>query len=243
MVQYSLSYNKDGAAKSIISQYCKSLKILIMAIFTIDGDHKELTGWPSMCPFCHNHVSPGVKSFYRYDKSLEAFVICPNPSCKHGFIAYFVQEANLNYKYLNQNSVGTPMKMFFEEIIEGISPQFVLIYNQAYFSEQHKLLEISGVGYRKSLEFLLKDYLISKNNENKEDIEGLLLGKCIQKYITNDRIKSVAKRAAWLGNDETHYVRKWEGKNLADLKKLIDLTVHWIGMEMLTDSFGDEMPD
>jgi hypothetical protein len=49
-------------------------------------------------------------------------------------------------------------------------------------------------------------------------------------------------RAVWIGNDVTHYIRKWEGKNLEDLKKLIELTVHWIEMEALSKSFEDEMP-
>ena len=32
-------------------------------------------------------------------------------------------------------------------------------------------------------------------------------------------------------------------KNLTDLKKLIDLTLHWVEMEKLTESFEDEMPE
>ncbi len=69
------------------------------------------------------------------------------------------------------------------------------------------------------------------------------LAACIAKYVTNDRIKATAARAAWLGNDESHYVRKWEDKDLEDLKKLIQLTVHWIEMEELTDIAIREMPE
>lgn len=69
------------------------------------------------------------------------------------------------------------------------------------------------------------------------------LGNCIKSYVDDSRIKTVAQRAVWLGNDETHYIRKWEGKNLNDLKKLIELTVHWIEMERLTESFKEEMPE
>ena len=52
----------------------------------------------------------------------------------------------------------------------------------------------------------------------------------------------MAERAIWLGNDETHYVRVWEAQSLADLKKLISLTLHWIEMEELTNSFEVNMP-
>ena len=61
------------------------------------------------------------------------------------------------------------------------------------------------------------------------------LGKCISDYVASDRVKQVAARAVWLGNDETHYLRKWEGKDLEDLEILIELTVHWIQMEELTE--------
>jgi hypothetical protein len=50
------------------------------------------------------------------------------------------------------------------------------------------------------------------------------------------------KRAAWLGNDETHYVRKWEDKDLNDQKSLIEVTVHWIEMEAITNKILSEMP-
>lgn len=41
----------------------------------------------------------------------------------------------------------------------------------------------------------------------------------------------------WLGNDETHYVRKWEASDISDLKMLIDLTAHWMTSELLTERY------
>ena len=52
----------------------------------------------------------------------------------------------------------------------------------------------------------------------------------------------MATRASWLGNDETHYQRKWEDQDLEDLKKVLQLTVHWISMEELTESVIKKMP-
>jgi hypothetical protein len=53
----------------------------------------------------------------------------------------------------------------------------------------------------------------------------------------------MAKRATWLGNDETHYVRTWEGKDLKDLKTLIRLTIHWVEMEAETERYEQEMQE
>ena len=101
---------------------------------------------------------------------------------------------------------------------------------------------IAGPGYRKALEFLVKDYLCHSIPDKADKIKQLQLGLCIETYVDHDKIKQMAKRAAWLGNDETHYVRKWEDKDLEDLKKTLELTVHWIAMEELTKCVLTGMP-
>jgi hypothetical protein len=89
----------------------------------------------------------------------------------------------------------------------------------------------------------VKDYAIGKHADKTSEIQKKPLAACIREYIDDKRIKSVAERATWLGNDETHYVRKWEGKNLHDLKALIRLTVHWLEMEAETERIVKEMPE
>lgn len=59
--------------------------------------------------------------------------------------------------------------------------------------------------------------------------------------MRQDNIKNVAKRAAWLGNDETHYVRKWASKDVTNLKQLIELVVRWIENEVETERVLQEM--
>lgn len=67
------------------------------------------------------------------------------------------------------------------------------------------------------------------------------MGNCIQENVQNENIKNVARRAVWLGNDETHYIRKWEDKDVNNLKHLIDLTVRWIENEIETERVLQEM--
>jgi hypothetical protein len=76
-----------------------------------------------------------------------------------------------------------------------------------------------------------------------KEIEEMPLMGCVKKYVTDGRVKLTAERAAWLGNDETHFVRKWEDKDLQDLKKLIQLTCYWIQSEQLTNAIVSEMPE
>ncbi|MBI5787992.1 MAG: DUF4145 domain-containing protein [Candidatus Schekmanbacteria bacterium] len=100
------------------------------------------------------------------------------------------------------------------------------------------------MGYRKALEFLIKDYLISEapNDATKDEIKKEFLGDTIKKRVNDPNVKSVAERAVWLGNDETHYERKWQDKDLSHLKQLIQLTIHWIEAHKLTEKFLNEMP-
>ena len=136
-----------------------------------------------------------------------------------------------------------PIDTEFSESIKRISPDFCDIANQAQKAEHQGWKLIAGPGYRKALEFLVKDYLCRLRLDDAEQIKKAELGKCIRDYVVNERVKNMAARAAWLGNDETHYLRKWDDKDLPDLKKLIALTVHWIEMEELTDTVMKEMPE
>jgi hypothetical protein len=210
-------------------------------IDTTDGI-KNLEGNPSECPFCHKAITPNFLYGYMNNSELEVFLACPDNKCKKSFIAYY-HEYGGYCKFSGKTTKGELVGRNFSSTIIEISSSFTIIYNQAYAAEQQDLAEICGVGYRKALEFLIKDFAIKNNPDKKDAIENKLLGKCIEEFIDDVRIKSVSKRAVWLGNDETHYVRKWEGKNLIDMKKLIDLTLHWIEMVSLTESFEDEMPE
>lgn len=169
--------------------------------------------------------------------------LCPDRRCQSIFTGYYWRAPNSSSNYnLNNVSKGTKKLKELPKPIEEISPAFAKIYQQADAAEQDGLLEICGVGYRKAIEFLVKDYAIKKFPDRKEEIEKKFLGKCIEDFIDDARVKSVAERATWLGNDEAHYVRQWEGKDLEDLKALIRLTIHWLEMVAETERFEREMP-
>jgi hypothetical protein len=209
-----------------------------------DSGTVKVDGHPNNCPFCHKTITPTFVSGHRNENIMEVLLICPNQECKKSFIGYYdLDVSNQVFSFNGKTTVGNLIGKEFSETIKTISENFTLIYNQAFAAEQQELTEICGVGFRKALEFLIKDYIIINKPEDKDKVEKKLLGSCIEEYVDDDRVKLVAKRAVWLGNDETHYIRKWEGKNLNDLKSLINLTIHWIEMEALTKNFEAEMPE
>ena len=204
---------------------------------------------PDECPICHNKGTfPPVSFFLNSradsDNVLQALFRCPNSKCHNLFIGYYQSLANGHYRF----SRTAPKELesnTFTELISALSTEFVSIYNQAKEAEDRGLEKICGVGYRKALEFLIKDFLIAKTSDEttKTAIKNEFLGASISKRIENTKIKEIAKRAAWLGNDETHYTKKWESKDLNDLKQTIELTVHWIEAELLTEKILAEMPE
>lgn len=204
------------------------------------GNGIEVEKLPIECPYCHKYQMPEM--FYAYQNNpnfLFVFCACTNTNCRVAFNTIYDVRDN---KFKNIKQSNLKIKEFNEEIIR-LSPSFCEIYNQAYSAEQMQLEQITGVGYRKALEFLIKDYLISLHPENEEEIKKKPLGKCINDNVSDIKIKNVAKRATWIGNDETHYVRKWENKDISHLKSLIDLCVHWIEAEINTKRILEEMPE
>lgn len=192
------------------------------------------------CPFCHSKVIPN----YLFLHDDYVFACCPNSDCNKHFVLGY-NYASQGFTIVQPNSV--PAQKQFSETIIHISPDFPVIYNQAFCAEQLSLNQICGVGYRKALEFLIKDYLLSSiiedDAEKKENIKNKFLGNCIAEDVLNEQIKIVSKRAVWLGNDETHYVRKWTEKDVSHLKQLIELTVRWIESEIETQALLADMPE
>ena len=193
---------------------------------------------PNRCPVCRNRIQPlDIGQAWSSADWLEKVLRCPSAECGHVFIARYkgTRAAGGTWVYsLAELFPITTETTEHSEVIKGISPDFVAIFKEAESADKKGLRLICGPGYRKSLEFLIKDYVIRAHPDKAEDIKKLNLAKCIAEYVSEGRIKEVSARAVWLGNDETHYLRKWEEKDLNDLKMLISLTLHWMEMDELT---------
>jgi hypothetical protein len=117
----------------------------------------------------------------------------------------------------------------FTSIINTISPMFQVIYNQALKAENNFLSEVCGMAYRKAFEFLLKDFLIYTNKLTKSEANDIFkLQICVDKLKENYIMHKLASYTAYLGNDFSHYYRKWVSKEVSDLKEMIDILVDWI---------------
>jgi hypothetical protein len=214
---------------------------------------------PNECPLCHHAIKPEQQAWSLTGSPkpdtqavLEIVYRCPRYECGHLFIGQFrlpgeagrVSRLSHHDQFVlfNVRPSAPPCPNFPAAVLE-ISPDFVVIYTQAAAAQAFGLAQVAGVGYRKALEFLVKDYCILLNSSDDDAIKKKSLGACITDHVDDANIKECAKRATWIGNDETHYVRKWGDKDIEDLKTLIQLTVGWINNSVLTKQYlGDMNP-
>lgn len=195
---------------------------------------------PEKCPFCFKSISAKIASKTPYDhqQKLNIAVLFQCPSCKKYFgNEYSIIDSfsstfsgyktnHITYKITKNIKYDLPAE------IEKVSSSFKVIYTQALIAESENLDQICGIGYRKSIEFLIKDFSINFMKQDKEQISKLPLGQAIKK-IENDRIQSLATASTWLGNDETHYQRKYENKDLTDMKRFIKALTFYISSEIV----------
>jgi hypothetical protein len=230
----------------------------------VSGSFNATVGDIGECPLCHHAIEAlpwGAGAYYSgpgstgagiHPVDLQIVLRCPRPACHRLFIARYNRAAatdkshvDLGYWDFTKIEPRAHVVKGFPAEVQSLSKRFIEIFEQAAAAEEQGLDLICGAGYRKALEFLIKDFVKSfTTDEAKQaNIEKTPLAACIANYVDDPRLKTTASRATWLGNDETHYVRKWEDKDLKDLKKLIDLTVHWVSAEILTGELAISMPD
>lgn len=182
---------------------------------------------PNLCPRCGHGIEPVYKSSFSVGDNLTVFFKCP--SCSEGFISSYIG-TKLGYPEFVESLPSPSETRSFPESISAISPEFIEIYNQAFLAEQSGYRLICGMGYRKALEFFVKDFAIYTHPDEESSISELSLSNCIDAYVEATNIKSLAKASAWIGNDETHYVRKHPDFSCEDLKAFINAFVSYVDM-------------
>lgn len=190
------------------------------------------------CPLCHCVLDPRVVSVYNADDINASNNICGLEErivtyyckkCKQFFHAIIRSTDNKDW-YIDQIYPFNLQKVAFSDIINELSPCFIKCFTQAQEAEEYGLNEISGLGYRKSLEYLIKDLATKltpeKENEIKSDnkLSNVIANRIPDKPEFVD-IKNMAKSSWILGCDFVHYDKIYIEYDLNDLKSCIDLTV------------------
>lgn len=215
-------------------------------------------GLPEDCPECHRgqqYPTPFTVRAVSKNECVGLFQ-CSFSNCRTPFFGLYRFYENNSTYVLNSNYCPTYSKpvMGIPNIIDIISPSYRIIYEQSYKAENSGLNLIAGCGYRKALEFLIKDYAIriikgetpenkltEKQKESIITIKKSQLGIVINDYIDMPKVKSMAERATWLGNDETHYERRLDIGDINTMKNIMQLAIYHIETEELTKKMISEI--
>ncbi|MBX8938816.1 DUF4145 domain-containing protein [Enterococcus gilvus] len=193
---------------------------------------------PEICPHCGRIIQPHVYGGFFTDSrqiSFGVLVRCTSSHCSKYFSLQYL-DTGYSSTALTRNyeeyTYRPPINITLPEGVEHVSPSFVEIFSQATVAESEKLNQIAGVGYRKSLEFLVKDYAIRYFPSDKEKIKNMMLGPVIKNYLTDfKKLQNLATAATWIGNDETHYTRRHEDKDIESMKRFIRAAAQYIAAE------------
>lgn len=203
-----------------------------------DRYNKEEVFIDDICPNCSkptnpqlvsqgcNEIMPGKDSFYVTLRCL---------GCYHYWIEEFVRDLySDSYSPITHIKVKPqlPSDIPISNDLELISPVGKEIYVQSLRAEQEHLDLIAGIGYRKALEFFVKDFSILTNPGDEEKITKMSLKQVIEDYIEDKELKTCALASTYIGNDEGHYYRKNPDKNLADLKNYIHGVIYYLEMKL-----------
>ncbi|MGX7105607.1 DUF4145 domain-containing protein [Globicatella sanguinis] len=206
---------------------------------------------PKICGHCKNTGHQEAVDLVLVTKNniYDAVGVFACLSCKESTIQFFKYEkfqfnndetGEIHFPYVLV-AVNQIPKIIYDnsipEIIQNKYPSFFEIYKQSAEAEKNQLTHLAGMGYRKSIEFLvtdfLKDYSID-DSVTKEWLENpkTRLSEKINK-LPSERLKKVAQAISYLGNDETHYTPIHQNYGIQDMKKFIALLINEIEKEMI----------
>lgn len=211
-----------------------------LLVSTSVGDRKDVKevklDLPNMCPYCSTSFNPkgcNVSNYHVYEQnevSARIFSVMICPSCERLFMAEFYSLGFSDCSLLS--IIPSPNKpLHFPDNICNLSKRYCEVYRQAAYAEEQGLTEICGLGYRKALEILVKDYAIHKGKD-KKDVERCNLSDCINNYIDNPKLKTLAKASSLIGNDEAHYLRKITDGDVQSMKSFIKALESFIDSEL-----------
>lgn len=195
-------------------------------IIDFKGDSYQIEiEYPSTCPVCHIGIRPTFVYGHFDDSTNEVFtVLFSCDVCGGIFMTKYISEG-YRFKYAFSVPDGFIGESF-PERIKLLSPNFVETYNQSLRAEKLDLNEICGAGYRKSIEYLVKDFCSMLDFENSDAIWKENLGATINR-IEDSRMRALSFAAKEIGNDQTHTVIKLSD-GIPEMKEYIKALVSYI---------------
>lgn len=190
---------------------------------------------PIVCPNCNSALQPIISDYklLTYNDSPNRLLIISYKGncCFKSFYATY-EYSNRSAKILDVFPHLKPALL--PKNIIDLSPRFANLYEQSYTAEQNGHIELAGSGYRNAIEVLIKDFAINKLGAEKGKVCKMDLYTAIGTYLKEVNINtSAADVVRVLGNDYTHYERKYDGIDFIVVKKYLEIFIQQIETKLL----------
>lgn len=206
----------------------KSLRELFPNVSEFNASYQK----PAICPHCGIHCDAHGIDKVNFDKKDFQFVflIFQCTACNKMFTAtYQVKEKRSEICGITPNVISS----YSDELIFSISPRFISLYNQALRARDNNDFDLAAIGYRSAIEVLIKDYAINELNKDKTEVTKKKLNDAISEYLPDSGFMNSADVIRYLGNDYTHYDRKYPNLDFNVLDKYMDIFIGLIQTKLL----------
>lgn len=175
------------------------------------------------CPYCNKVIFPSISTYSCTDdlQYIDTIMLCP--ACNEVYFEKF--ERTIFNSKLFESVAAYPYpepQINLPKEIEDLFPQFYKIYIESVTAENHNLHEICGMGYRKAVESLVKQYAIELYPDDIEKIQNETLMQTIRRF-PSPKIVTLATAATWLGNDQVHLITQHPEYDIQELKSFISV--------------------
>jgi hypothetical protein len=189
---------------------------------------------PSICPHCGISCDAyHIQQFeYSYSKNntIFVFLVLQCTSCRKLFTTtYHIKDNHSELLGITPKCISS----FHDSTIEEISPRFIEMYNQSLHAKDNNNLNLAAIGYRAALEILVKDYAIKELQKSPEEVIKKSLFSAISEYLSAENLIKTADVIRILGNDHTHYERKYPELDFNLLQAYMEIFINLVKTQLL----------
>lgn len=190
---------------------------------------------PMICPYCQAYedgTRVDSKLFGANGSSLFGIISYRCTHCsKIYLVVYNIDKAN--HKATAASVHPSILLSYSNERIMQMSPRFIDMYNQALKAESNESIELAAIGYRASLEILIKDYAVTEKHQDKSTVAKKSLCNAIKEYLESPELVASSDVVRILGNDYAHYERKYPEQDFAILKSYMEIFIHLVETKLM----------
>ena len=204
---------------------------------TSDSDFAFNLSKPRFCPICRTPQEGtrlDSKLFRTEERKFYGVVAYTCNCCGKKYLVNYNLDANAKTATFGA-FYPTFTATYENDVLAEFSPRFIELYNQALRAEFAGDIDLAATGYRHALECMVKDYAIKRLEKDHDEVCRKSLCQAIGEYFDSDMVKT-ADVVRILGNDYTHYERRYPDLDFEVLKKYMEIVIRLVETKELINN-------